>query len=29
MQSFKATINNHNMNILHQNNEIKDESNFF
>ena len=27
MQSFKVTINNHNMNILHQNNEIKDESN--
>ena len=27
MQSFKAIINNHNMNILRQNNEIKNESN--
>ena len=26
MQNIKATINNHNMKILHQNNEIKDES---
>ena len=27
MQNIKATINNHNINILHQNNEIKDECN--
>ena len=27
MQNIKAIINNHNMNILHQNNEIKDEYN--
>ena len=28
MQNIKAIINNHNMNILHQNNEIKDECNY-
>ena len=27
MQNVKGIINNHNMNILHQNNEIKDECN--
>ena len=27
MQNIKAIINNHNMNILHQNNKIKDECN--
>ena len=27
MQNIKAVINNHNMNIFHQNNEIKDECN--
>ena len=27
MQNIKGIINNHNMNILHQNNEIKDECN--
>ena len=27
MQNIKAIINNHNMNILHQNKEIKDECN--
>ena len=27
MQNIKAIISNHNMNILHQNNEIKDECN--
>ena len=28
MQKIKAIINNHNMNILHKNNEIKDERNW-
>ena len=27
MQNFKAIISNHNMNILHQNKEMKDECN--
>ena len=27
MQNIKAILNNHNMNILHQNNEIKNECN--
>ena len=27
MQNIKGIINNHNMNILHQNNEVKDECN--
>ena len=28
MKNIKAIIKNHNMNILHQNNEIKDECNY-